>query len=85
MSRGVGSVFIAYILNEAKKAGKKIFADFRKTDRNRQMYITYKFLGFTEMMNQNDFIVFEHSLTGIPSYPPYIKLQYHGKESEGRQ
>lgn len=75
MARGVGSVLMSYILNEAKKAGKPLLADFRQTDRNRQMYIAYKFGNFREIKNDGaGNIVFENDLSFIQAYPPYIKL-----------
>lgn len=49
MSRGVGTILLTTILQEAKKRGKRLVADFKQTDRNRMMYITYKFANFKEI------------------------------------
>ena len=75
MNRGVGTVFLSYIMNEAKKKGKKLRADFTKTARNRMMYISYKFANFREIESDiNGNIVFENDLSMIQDYPQYIDL-----------
>ena len=76
MSRGVGTVLMSYILQEAKKAGVRFLADFKKTDRNRMMYVSYKFANFTEIETDEDgFIVFENDLSVIQKFPPYITIE----------
>ncbi|OQP61081.1 hypothetical protein A3860_05015 [Niastella vici] len=76
MSRGVGTVLLAYIMNEARRNGVKLRADFRMTDRNRMMYVTYKFCNFYEISNDGTGnIVFENELLQIPEYPDYIDLR----------
>lgn len=76
MSRGVGTILLSYIMNEAKKAGKKLLADFRKTNRNKQMYITYKFANFKEKSSdKNGNILFENDLSFIHPFPLYIDIQ----------
>ena len=74
ISRSVGSVLLSYLLNEAKEKNKQFFADFKHTDRNRQMFITYQFAGFQIENKNNENIIFKHSLDNIPAYPDYIKL-----------
>ena len=75
MSRGIGTVAMSYIMNEAKKANKKLRADFIKTDRNKVMYVSYKFSNFKEIYsNENGEIIFENDLSIIQKYPPYIDL-----------
>lgn len=46
MSRGIGQVFIANIIHRAKDAGVKLCAEYKKTDVNRIMLVTYRFNGF---------------------------------------
>ncbi len=76
MSRGVGTVLMSYIMQEAKKAGKKLLADFRHTNRNRVMYVSYKFANFKEKSSDNDGnIVFENDLSLIQPFPPYIDVR----------
>ncbi|KAA6447675.1 HAD-IIIC family phosphatase [Bacillus swezeyi] len=76
MSRGVGTILLTAILKEAKNRGKKLFADFKQTDRNRMMYITYKFANFKEVTADADgYILFENDLTRIQPYPPYVDVK----------
>ena len=73
MSRGVGNILLNYICNEAKKAGVKLQAQFVPTDKNRIMYITYKFNGFKEI-KENDVIVFEADTSYERKIPEYVEL-----------
>lgn len=75
MSRGVGTILLGAILNEAKKQNKKLYADFKQTDRNRVMYVTYKFANFKEVRKEADgSILFENDLTRIQPYPEYVDV-----------
>ncbi len=75
MSRGVGSILINHILQSAKAAGKRLQAEFLQTDRNRMMYITYKFADFKEVDKQGDLIIFENDLTRLQPFPEYVNVQ----------
>ena len=75
MARGVGTILLTYIMQCARQAGKALVADFRKTDRNRMMYITYKFSNFREKsIDSEGNILMENDLCKIPEFPPYIKV-----------
>lgn len=74
VSRGSGTLLLTYILKEAKSRGKKVLADFRKTDRNRQMFITYKLANFVEKEQNGQQILFENDLSFIQEYPPYVEI-----------
>lgn len=74
VAKGVGTVLMNYIMKAARKHEKRILADFVSTDRNRIMYITYKFNGFKEISNIDDYIVFEADLSNEKSYPDYIDV-----------
>jgi len=74
MSRGVGSVLIHYIRQAAKKHNVKLTAEFIPTDRNRMMYMTYKFTNFIEKEEQKDFTLFENDLSIIPTLPNYLQF-----------
>ncbi|WP_275983635.1 HAD-IIIC family phosphatase [Paenibacillus hamazuiensis] len=76
VARGVGSVLLTFLMKEAKAEGKRLQADFRRTERNRPMLMTYQFAGFKEASRVNDVILFENDLTDIQEYPPYIKVRY---------
>ncbi|PWW07323.1 HAD superfamily phosphatase (TIGR01681 family)/FkbH-like protein [Paenibacillus cellulosilyticus] len=75
MSRGVGSVLIAYIIKLAKEKGVYLTADFVQTDRNRMMHITYKFAGFKEIEHNGNHIVFGHDLSFNQAFPTYMKVE----------
>lgn len=78
MSRGVGSVLMSYIMQEAKNAGKKLLADFRHTKRNRQMFVTYKFSNFKEVSSDDEGnVLFENDLSNIQPFPPYIEIKIY--------
>jgi FkbH-like protein len=76
MARGVGTVLMSYIMQEAKRAGKKLLADFKKTDRNKQMYVSYRFANFKELSADGEgHILFENDLSMIQPFPPYIEVR----------
>lgn len=76
MSRGVGTVLISFIAEQAKEAGKKLFADFKKTDRNRMMYLTYRLANFEEVScDEEGNILFENQLLQIQPIPPYLEIK----------
>lgn len=75
ISRGIGTVFLSFIMNKAKNYGNKLVADFKKTDTNRQMYICYKFANFREIFSDNSgFTQFENDLSYIQDYPNFIEV-----------
>lgn len=75
MSRNVGSVMMHFIMNQAKAAEVTLRAEFVSNNRNRMMYITYKFGGFQEIETRGDLITFEHNLEKVPPYPDYLQLE----------
>ncbi|WP_430107825.1 HAD-IIIC family phosphatase [Paenibacillus sp. B1-33] len=76
VSRGVGTVLLSYILQEARKHQIPLLADFTETGRNRMMYISYRFAGFREKSSdgQGNYVL-EHDLINIQDFPPYIEVQ----------
>lgn len=77
LSRSVGSVFLSYIMQDTKQQGKKLLADFRKTDRNEKLYISYKLINFKEISSADEagFVLMENDLSFIPKVPHYITLK----------
>lgn len=75
MSRGVGGVLIHTILHLAKQAGVALQAEFRPTDRNRMMHVTYKFAGFREVGREGDMILLEHPLGELAESPAYLRIE----------
>lgn len=75
MSRGVGSILINYIMKKASEAGVKLRAEFISTDRNRMMYVTYKFAGFKEIEERGNFVLFENDLANLQPMPRYVEIK----------
>jgi methoxymalonate biosynthesis protein len=48
VSFGVGATVLTWLISHASDAGVHLVADFRATERNRIMEITYRFLGFND-------------------------------------
>lgn len=74
MSRGVGGALITLLRQQAREAGVRLLADFRATERNRMMYITYKFAGFSEVSEAEGNSLMEADLTAIPELPAYLRI-----------
>lgn len=74
VSRGVGTVLLGYVLRRAAEAGVRLRAAFRHTDRNRQMYMTYKFAGFRDVSEGPEGIMLEHDLQRIHPLPAYVEV-----------
>ncbi|MEA5367260.1 HAD-IIIC family phosphatase [Amycolatopsis sp., V23-08] len=75
MSRGVGTVLLNHIMGLAKEDGAKLRADFVETGRNRVMYVTYAFAGFTEISRDGSRLVFESDLSTIQPPPSYLTVE----------
>lgn len=75
MSRGVGTVMLNYIIKLAKENNVRLCAEFLFNNRNRLMYISYKFAGFKEIEKINDLIFLENDLMRIQPCPDYINLE----------
>lgn len=75
MSRGVGTIMLNYVMSLAKSNNVRLLAEFVSNNRNRMMYISYKFAGFKEIEKNDGLIVLENDLTRIQPVPSYIKCQ----------
>lgn len=73
-SRGIGSVFLTYIMKCASYENKKLYAKFYKNDRNKLMHFTYKIAGFNEIEKNGNEIRLENPLNAIQDYPKYMNL-----------
>jgi predicted enzyme involved in methoxymalonyl-ACP biosynthesis len=74
MSRGIGTIVLHQLMREAKEIGSRFLAHFVRTDRNRQMFITYRFAGFREAGYDGRVLLLEHDLADIPPPPPYVRI-----------
>lgn len=80
MTKGVGNVFMNYLINEARKNNKILRAQFVPTDKNRIMYITYKLNGFKEASQDGEVVIFEADMSYERTIPDYVKLVCEGRE-----
>jgi methoxymalonate biosynthesis protein len=48
LAHGVGAVVLRWMIDRAHRSGVHLAADFRRTDRNRQMAVAYRFAGFDD-------------------------------------
>ncbi|MCU0490008.1 MAG: hypothetical protein MUD01_00255 [Chloroflexaceae bacterium] len=78
MSRGVGTLMMGHIMRQAQAAGVRLQAEFVSTERNRMMYVTYKFGGFREVNRDGTLITLEHDLATLPDLPAYVVIKTRG-------
>ncbi len=74
MSRGVGTIMLSYLMEEAREAGVRLRARLKKTDRNRMMRVTYRFAGFKEVASEGDVSILESDLGSIQPFPDYVDI-----------
>ncbi len=75
MSRGVGTIMLNHVMSLAKSNNVRLLAEFVSNDRNRMMYISYKFAGFKEVEKNGDLVIFENDLSHIQDVPEYLNFQ----------
>ncbi|MEH2349569.1 MAG: HAD-IIIC family phosphatase [Nostoc sp.] len=75
MSRGVGTIMLNHIMSLAQSNNVRLLAEFVPNDRNRMMYISYKFAGFKEVEKKGNSVIFENDLTRIQAVPGYVQFQ----------
>ncbi|MCA1615203.1 MAG: HAD-IIIC family phosphatase [Acidobacteria bacterium] len=79
MSRGVGSVLLSLLARRAKEAGVRLRADFVANERNRMMYVTYKFAGFREVSRgEGGAALLEHDPAHVQPLPAYVRVEVAG-------
>jgi FkbH-like protein len=74
ISRGIGAVILAYIMNEAQKRNVILQAEFVPTDRNRLMNISYRLAGFNDVKVYDELIVLQNDLSEERHIPDYMKV-----------
>ncbi|MBD2345775.1 HAD-IIIC family phosphatase [Anabaena subtropica] len=75
MSRGVGTIMLNHLMSLAQSNNVRLLAEFVSNDRNRMMYVSYKFAGFKEIEKHGDLVIFENDLSRIQDVPGYVKFQ----------
>ncbi|MDP4177076.1 MAG: HAD-IIIC family phosphatase [Bacillota bacterium] len=74
MSRGVGAVMLNFIAKKAKDSNVELLAEFVPTNRNRVMYITYKFAGFYKVDQRENVEILKADFNKLGELPDYIQL-----------
>jgi FkbH-like protein len=75
-SRGVGTILLNHIVEEARRRGVVLRAIFVPNDRNRMMYVTYKFAGFREKERRGGCLILEHDPKVKRPAPDYVEVRY---------
>jgi predicted enzyme involved in methoxymalonyl-ACP biosynthesis len=81
MSRGVGTILMNHVIAQAKAAGVRLRAEFVRTDRNRLMYVTYRFSNFRVISQSGDLVVFENDCSTVAGFPAYAKVNIVGRSA----
>ena len=76
MSRGIGTIMLNHIMSLAKNNNVRLCAEFVSNNRNRMMYIAYKFAGFKEIEKRGELVIIENDLTRIQPLPEYVTVQF---------
>jgi len=71
----VGTVLITHIRNMAAENRARLLAEFVSNDRNRMMYMTYKFNQFKEVEKKDNWSLLENDLSSIPPYPSFMVIK----------
>jgi FkbH-like protein len=74
MSRGVGTIMMNHIMHLAKEAGVPLQAEFIPNNRNRMMFITYKFSGFQEIGRRGEVLILANDLEHLQAFPSYVTV-----------
>jgi FkbH-like protein len=74
-SRGVGAALMTHLRQQARSKGVRLRAEFVANDRNRMMYVTYKFNGFREVHRDGAHSTLECDLSTVPDYPTYLRVE----------
>ncbi len=77
MARGVGTILLSHIQQQASLAGARLQAKLRATDRNRMMRVAYCFSGFTEVAKQGDIAILEADPSKIQGFASYVEVVIH--------
>ncbi|WP_405187084.1 HAD-IIIC family phosphatase [Streptomyces anulatus] len=74
VSKGVGTVLLQFLVKEAAARRVRLFARFRRTDRNRQMLLTYRLANFHVVSKDGADHLFENDLAIVRDYPDHVKV-----------
>jgi FkbH-like protein len=74
LSRGVGNVLLSHIVALARDNGAALEAEIVDTGRNRMMFVTYRFAGFTEVGRDGSVVIMRADPTRVTDPPAYLRL-----------
>ena len=75
MSRGVGTILLNHVMRLTQSQGKTLLADFKPTETNRAMYVSYKFANFVERRTHDDgLILMTNALDVVPGFPRHVDV-----------
>ncbi|MFC9937669.1 HAD-IIIC family phosphatase [Nocardiopsis alba] len=74
VSKGVGTVLLQFLVKRAAERGARLFARFRRTDRNRQMLLTYRLANFHVVSRDGVDHLFENDLEIVRDYPDHVRV-----------
>lgn len=74
LSRGIGAILVNLLRQRARENGRRLLADFVRTDRNRMMYVAYRLGGFREVGREGEVLQLESDLSEVPPLPGYVTL-----------
>lgn len=76
MSRGVGSVLVTHLMQQAAASSARLQAELRPNDRNRRMLVTFRFAGFQQVGASPDgALLLEADLERAQGFPDYIEVR----------
>lgn len=75
VSKGVGTVLLLFIIKRAMENHMRLFADFKRTDRNRQMLLTYQLANFQKVDQKDSITLYENDFSQVQDYPAYINIE----------
>lgn len=78
LSRGVASVMLCHLRNEAKKRNVRLLAEFIPNDTNLVTSVLYKFAGFREIEKKGGLVLLEDPLPAAHPFPEYVQVIIKG-------
>ncbi|TXK38999.1 HAD family hydrolase [Nonomuraea sp. C10] len=75
ITRGVGGIMLSHIVRSARRQGVRLRADFVANERNRMMYLTYRFHGFREVAASGDVVLLDHDPGVVRPFPHYVEVR----------
>ncbi|MGH9237575.1 MAG: GSCFA domain-containing protein [Vicinamibacterales bacterium] len=75
MSRGVTSVLLRHVMNQAAAAGVRIQAEFVPTERNQPMFDVFRSAGFAGDANSDGRVLLHAAACTWQPFPPHVQVE----------